>query len=323
MKTIANNSFLVYYILNETKAQNVDNISRTKAYERFFRTYPEIKWAFLASIVSRNAGWNMTDLTIHPFRTLLGERERNHLFLTYERANWLIFSDAYPQLLVYQFSKKFQKPLFHLLAQFKVSEFMVKEWNHFWKTKDEYRLMAALIINEQQVIDESVIQKESFQRNVFRQFPYRVQDALYFNAVIVPTRKGELYGIYVHQFEKVDKRIEIGKRIATLIFSEEHFEDVWNFAKNVEHTGSRKDYERFLSIRLPQSSVLRACFPRVHHQEIERKDWYMNKRVRKKWFRYPEIETKQISQSYYQKRKWLYRYAWIKRFIINMKKNPR
>jgi hypothetical protein len=160
MKTIANNSFLVYYILNETKAQNVDNISRTKAYERFFRTYPEIKWAFLASIVSRNAGWNMTDLTIHPFRTLLGERERNHLFLTYDRANWLIFSDAYPQLLVYQFSKKFQKPLFHLLAQFKVSEFMVKEWNHFWKTKDEYRLMAALIINEQQVIDESVIQKE-------------------------------------------------------------------------------------------------------------------------------------------------------------------
>ncbi len=53
-------------LLRSIKAQtakgNRDNISRTKAYEQFFRIHPEIQWSFLAGMVSRNAGWNMCDL---------------------------------------------------------------------------------------------------------------------------------------------------------------------------------------------------------------------------------------------------------------------
>ena len=80
-----------------TKKGNRDNISRTKAYEYFFRKYPEIKWALLAGLVSRNAGWNMCDLEGGLLSHLLTKRFRRQLFLTYEEANWRIFQDAYPQ----------------------------------------------------------------------------------------------------------------------------------------------------------------------------------------------------------------------------------
>lgn len=39
-----------------------DNISRTVFYDQFYLKHKEIVWGYLASFVSRNAGWNMTDL---------------------------------------------------------------------------------------------------------------------------------------------------------------------------------------------------------------------------------------------------------------------
>ncbi|GAA3327359.1 hypothetical protein GCM10020331_066980 [Ectobacillus funiculus] len=42
--------------------KNRDNISRTHAYKEYYLRNCEIRWSFLASMVSRNAGWNMTDL---------------------------------------------------------------------------------------------------------------------------------------------------------------------------------------------------------------------------------------------------------------------
>ncbi len=53
---------LLSRIERQTKAKNADNISRTNAYKSFYDRHPEIKWSLLASFVSRNAGWSMTDL---------------------------------------------------------------------------------------------------------------------------------------------------------------------------------------------------------------------------------------------------------------------
>ncbi len=156
----------LHYILSETKKHNADNISRTKAYQNFYMQYPEMKWALLASMVSRNAGWNMTDLHLSPFRKILSTKQRNRLFMTYERANWLIFSDAYPQLLTYALSIHYNQPLFHLLSRFRVSRFMKKEWDYFWKHSDRNRLMTALIINEQNVIHSPVIKQDYFQYRI-------------------------------------------------------------------------------------------------------------------------------------------------------------
>ncbi len=85
---------LLSRIERQTKSKNADNISRTNAYKAFYDRHPEIKWSLLASFVSRNAGWSMTDLKGSLFQLGLRERQQKWFFLAYERANWLIFSDA-------------------------------------------------------------------------------------------------------------------------------------------------------------------------------------------------------------------------------------
>lgn len=49
-------------IQQQTRDWNGDNFSRTSAYLTFYQKRPEVQWALLAHLVSRNAGWNMTDL---------------------------------------------------------------------------------------------------------------------------------------------------------------------------------------------------------------------------------------------------------------------
>src|SRR4051794_23121599 len=135
---------LVQFILNETNKYNRDNISRTDAYFRFYDQHREIHWSFLANMVSRNAGWNMCDLEGQWFPHLLKKEIRERLFITYERANWLIFQDAFPQLLLYQYSTKVKQPMFHLLKYFHVSAFMEVEWHYFWLHRDYWRLLVSL-----------------------------------------------------------------------------------------------------------------------------------------------------------------------------------
>ncbi len=71
-------------IKSETRRANRDNISRTIMYEQFYFRHPEIKWSLLAGIVSRNAGWNMTDLESKWFQHSLKKSDRDLLFQTFE-----------------------------------------------------------------------------------------------------------------------------------------------------------------------------------------------------------------------------------------------
>jgi hypothetical protein len=112
---------LLTAIKKTTDKLNIDNISRTQAYATFYHRYPEVKWAFLASMVSRNAGWNMCDLQGKNMKKALSKQTRDLLFLTYERANWLIFKDVFPQLLLYAVSRKKHVSYVHLLPYLNVS----------------------------------------------------------------------------------------------------------------------------------------------------------------------------------------------------------
>ena len=134
---------LVAMINDCTAFYNKDNISRTQAYFSFYQKYPEIKWSFLASMVSRNAGWNMCDLEGSILSKSLSPEYRKRLFLTYETANAIIFRDVFPQLLLYHYSTELQTFLFHLLPEFFTSKFMQQEWTEFWYRRDEERLMTA------------------------------------------------------------------------------------------------------------------------------------------------------------------------------------
>ena len=309
----------IHYITKKTQGHNLDNISRTKAYQHFYIKHPEIKWSLLASVVSRNAGWNMTDLYLPPFRSILGREERLRLFMTYERANWLIFSDAYPQLLIYMIAKELNQPMFNLLSHFRVSKFMINEWERFWYSRNKRRLVNALIINEQNVIQEPVIDQSYFKKNVFLSLPYLIQNYLLMNAVLVPTMSGEVYGKFIHGFTKLSNRINLGQYIAETIFGEsKRYQHILNFLLKIEHTGSRSDYEQFLNIQPFKNPQLRKCYREIKHDDMVRPDWYQRVNVKKIWLHPPKKnKIREIGSSFYRKRRLLNKYYQIKRVFYN------
>ncbi|MEH7380748.1 DUF2515 domain-containing protein [Bacillus sp. JJ1533] len=281
-------------IQTKTAKGNLDNISRTMSYANFYRRHQEIRWSFLASMVSRNAGWNMTDLEGEWFPKILGKKERNVLFNTYERANWLIFSDAFPQLLVYEYSKKLGKPFFHILKMFSVSRFIEIEWEYYWRHREGNRLVTAQIINEQNIIQKPVIEHPFYKKRVFQRFFYNLQDSLHFSSVIFPTLEGKLFGFSVHEFTKLNERIELGKKLAALLFHDRYYDFFIRFSNNVEHTGSRYDYERYIKERrFRNTPFLRTTFPIIKHARAKPVDWYIGKR-KERWFNEVELNENQF-----------------------------
>ncbi|SEM83681.1 Protein of unknown function [Mesobacillus persicus] len=275
---------LIFKIRLETERFNVDNVSRTSAYFDFYLKHPDIIWAFLASMVSRNGGYNMCDLEGDWFPLILEPPVRRTLFQTYERANWTIFRDAFPQLLLYHYSTKMGMPLFHLLVHLNISTFMKGEWESYWKERDKKRLMDALIVNEQNVIHSTVIEHPVFQRKVFNSFRFLFQDFFHFSAVLLPTRRGELYGASVNGFKSVNKRINLGKRIASILFDPELYPLFLDFALTTEHTGSRYDYEQYLFAgKKRDTPFLRWTFPVMNHHYRRQPDWFRERRFHKNW----------------------------------------
>ncbi|KGX87931.1 DUF2515 family protein [Pontibacillus litoralis] len=300
--------FITDYIQATINACNVDNISRTKAYQTYYLRHPEIKWALLASIVSRNAGWNMTDLKLSPLTPFIPSEQQDALFSTYERANWLIFLDAYPQLLVYELSKSINVPLFHLLKHFSVSRFMQNEWTTFWYERKEQRLMTALIINEQNVIEQPVTRMPYYKRNVFHSVHYLLQDMLHLSAVLFPTRTGALYGNYVHHFSHLTNRITIGKQLASLLFHQQYYPYFLDFVLHTEPIGVRYEYEQYFYEPQAKTPILRQIYPIIKHKYSIRDDWYRNGRsVKRKWWKTEEPPIAQdVSHMFYAKRHVLY-----------------
>jgi hypothetical protein len=238
-----------YSILQEIKEKtvhnNCNNITRTMAYYYFYLEHPELEWALLAHMVSRNAGWSMTDLKGEWLPRLFTPKECNDYFLFIERANWLIFQDAYPQLLLYALSKDRGTNFFHLLPYLHVSRFMEIMWNDFWMKRNVARICTALIINEQNYIEKRVIEKKTYGAPIFADIKFFLQDLLDLNMLILPTYDGEkmvLYGSQVHAFPDLNHRINLGKKLYRLLFSKEVLPGLLAWCKLTGHSGSREDY---------------------------------------------------------------------------------
>ncbi|MGM8213940.1 DUF2515 family protein [Bacillaceae bacterium W0354] len=298
---------LVNYIKQQTAEYNKNNVTRTKAYLSFYEKYPEIKWAFLASFVSRNAGWNMTDLQTQPYIDILSEEKRKSLYLTYESINWYIFQDAYPQLLIYQLSREKNTPLFFLLKHFHVSEFMEYEWYQFYLRGNEKRLIYAQIINEQNVVEQPIMDQFPYEQKVFRSIPFMFQNFAHYSAVILPTEKGKLYGDYVSHFLNVSSRIKIGKKIANLLFFPYLYPQFLSFARNVEVTGSRFEYEQFMGKTLIKTKPLMEYYRNTEHQLTEYKgDWSKKVKIKHRWWKDTKLKNiKRMDETFYNKRKLL------------------
>ncbi|MGP4041807.1 DUF2515 domain-containing protein [Gracilibacillus sp. D59] len=297
---------LVQSIKERTKKNNINNITRTQAYLDFFKKYPDIEWAFLAHMVSRNAGWNMTDLKGSLLSRLMSKEQQEYFFAFLERSNWLIFQDAFPQLLLYEESLRKNQNYFYLLRQFGVSYFMKVMWDHYYQTRDSNLITVALIINEQNYIEDRVIQNKDYQATLLESLEFKLQEILQLNQILFPFSDGKevkLIGQSVHQFASLKDRILLGKRLYQLLFDDEFFSDIYEMALKQPHSGSRKDYwpHIFNNINesppdVPFQESLKACqlkpganrlySPTLEHawKNVEQKpsehgDWYSDWKV--------------------------------------------
>ncbi|KMM36505.1 DUF2515 family protein [Guptibacillus hwajinpoensis] len=237
---------LIETIQQKTATYNQNNVTRTKAYLDFFQQHPEIHWAFLAHLVSRNAGWTMTDLKGEYLPRILSPKQQEAFFSFLERGNWLIFQDAYPQLLLYRESKKKATSLFHLLPAFHVSSFMNVCWENYLRKGKVDLLTIGLIINEQHYIESRLIQMKDYQQTVFHTLAFQLQNLLNTNTLLFPKQDDKavnLIGETAHHFLYVKERINLGKRLYAQLFSSDAIVyGVLKWAESHPHTGSRKDY---------------------------------------------------------------------------------
>lgn len=298
---------LVRQIKEQTERFNKNNVMRTKAYLELYKRQPEIHWAFLGHMVSRNGGWNMTDLKGEILPRLLTKEEIFSFFHFLERGNWLIFQDAYPQFLLYEESKKRGVGLFYLLPYLNVSFFMEVLWKHFWEERDPYTLAIAQIVNEQSYLEKRVIQNPIYKKKVFSTIEFQLQQLLSMNHILLPyEREGKvkLIGYTLKHFERLHERILLGKKLYTLLFNQiGQLELARKWACEYPHTGSRKDYWPHIfndvNEELPRKWInrkLHGCHllpgsPRIYspklehswknveHAEADGGDWYQNWQV--------------------------------------------
>ncbi|AOZ94604.1 hypothetical protein LPB68_07105 [Paenibacillus crassostreae] len=241
-----------------TIAANQSNITRTQAYLECYKAYPELHWALLAHMVSRNGGWNMSDLKGGLMSDLMERSLKDNLYRMLERCNALIFQDAYPQLQLYMYSKQYGCSLFHLLPHFHVSTFMNAFWNSFWLERNSALLAVGLIINEQHYIEGRVVRQSFFQKNIFKNMTYQINHLAHVNQILfplskmipspmnerhVPSPSPGIVGLVLENFLNIEERINLGKSLYGLLFG---YTDVLNqvtaYAQDTIHHGSRSEY---------------------------------------------------------------------------------
>ncbi|KIL51106.1 DUF2515 family protein [Jeotgalibacillus campisalis] len=275
---------IIETISKATSQHNLNNVTRTNAYWTLYNRSPELHWAFLAHMVSRNAGWNMTDLK-SILKQLLSYDQTAVFFRFLEKANYLIFEDAFPQLLLYERSKKDRHDWFYLLPHFGVSSFMPPIWELFieHQGKDRDLLTVALILNEQHFLEKQVMENVFFQEKVIQSFSFQLQELLGLTHILFPFEQSgriELAGMTVQQFSSLSSRIDIGKALYQLLFkSPDVFEGGFAFAEKNPHTGSRADYfpDLFTAQKKSQnlySPTLTSVWPNQLHPPEKRKDWF-------------------------------------------------
>jgi hypothetical protein len=249
---------ILHEIQISTTIANQSNITRTKAYLQCYEAYPELHWALLAHMVSRNGGWNMSDLRGGLMINLTDISLRDNLYRMLERCNALIFQDAYPQLQLYMHSKQRGSSYFHLLPQFHVSAFMSSFWNSFWMDRNSALLAVGLIINEQHYIEERVIQLPYFQKRVFQSTSYKLNHLAHINQILFPLIKINpssmnennnlspspgIVGLVLENFRNIEERINLGKSLYGLLFGYSGVLDrVTSYATSTIHQGSRSEY---------------------------------------------------------------------------------
>jgi hypothetical protein len=234
-------------MLAELSVRNADNVARTESYLElyaFTRDHPpDLPWVLMAHLVSRNAGYMMSDVGVSRARPdgMFTTAALENLFLFLERANTLIFHDAWWHVLHHLLGRAGD------LAPPRVSRFIAEQcWPSYERRLRaegvipgvEQSLVCDLVTNEQNFIERRVVHHPRFAaaqaivgflESVGRDAP-----------LVLPCTDAK---IKVGRFASLERRIETGMRVFDEVLADRGRRDaIYAWAREHPHTGSRAVY---------------------------------------------------------------------------------
>jgi hypothetical protein len=232
-------------MLAELPERNADNVSRTASYLELYAwtrdNPPELPWLLMAHLVSRNGGYLMTDTAVFLDRKegLFRESAMVELFLFLERANFLIFYDAWYHVLHHLLLRREQ------MNAGRVTRYMRERWAEYERdgaagvsAELERRLVHELVVNEQNFIEHRVVHHAGFAvaAAMVGFFETIERDAPLVFPVDAPPIK-------VGTFANLERRIQTGRDIFDEVLRDrEKRRRCFEWATAHPHTGSRAIY---------------------------------------------------------------------------------
>jgi hypothetical protein len=227
--------------LDELAERNTDNVARTDSYLELYAwtaaSGHELPWLLMAHLVSRNAGYLMSDLA----RSLDGKAGADpalsgameSLMTLLERANFLIFHDAWHHVLHHLLGRADE------LSSPRTPRFMIDAWRRHRQSADERRLVLDLVHNEQHLIERRAVHHAHLAPGLrllqWIEMSGR-EKPLHFPIEGLPV-------ITVGGFAQVDRRIAAGARIFDEVIADRgRRAALLSWAQAHPHTGSRAVY---------------------------------------------------------------------------------
>lgn len=235
----------------ELEARNVDNVARTESYLELYDWTHErgtdLPWLLMAHLVSRNAGYLMTDLAlaIEKTRDAQLRASMTTLFVLLERANHLIFFDAWHHVCAHLAGET------HALTSPRTPTFMCEAWRRYESSRErdgitpalERSLVLDLVHNEQHLIENRVVHRRALRDGLDL---LRIVELFGADRPLVlpwPDGHGDAPKIRVRRFADIARRIATGQRIFDLALADRaRRQRMFDWAREHPHTGSREVY---------------------------------------------------------------------------------
>lgn len=236
---------------DERDARNLDNVSRTESYLELYEAARawgfELPWTLMAHLVSRNAGMMMTDLAaaIESPRRIFQREALEELFCLLERANFLIFYDAWRHLLEHLARVTASAVTLAREPWFRAPRPVVAAYARYEAAgargaidEDERSLVMDLVQNEQNLIERRVVHAPGARRA-------RALIAFFEGVGQERPMTFPIDGppITVGDFASLARRIETGERISDAYLREPaRREACRQHCAAHPHTGARSDF---------------------------------------------------------------------------------
>lgn len=235
----------------ELDVRNVDNVARTESYLELYAfsraSGTDLPWLLMAHLVSRNAGYMMTDLALAIDRTRDAQLRASMttLFVMLERANYLIFHDAWHHVCAHLMGRT------RTLSSPRTPVFMCEAWQRYEAARDlrgitpdlERGLVMDLVHNEQHLIEQRVVQRRALRDGLDL---LRIAELFGLDRPLILPWPGDHRAaprIRVGRFASLPRRIATGQQLFDLALADRASrEQMFAWALRHPHTGSRAVY---------------------------------------------------------------------------------